>query len=104
MIKTILLRSVLAFLPLFFACTKSDEPASACEAMVRQFEDEASGYFDFFQAVGADDGRILMSENQADLQVEGDFIRINNFTFNLCQIRWYQLDNIGPGRNLIIYL
>ncbi len=104
MIKNVSFRFVLACLPLFFACSKTDEPTSACEAAVTEFTSEASGFFDYFTAINTETGASLVSGNEVTLKVEGDFIRVLDFSINICQIKGYQLDNIGPGRVLIIYL
>lgn len=103
MIKNVSFRLILACLPLFFACSKTEEPMSACEAAATEFADEASVYFDYFAAINTETGASLVSGNEVTLKVEGDFIKVLDFTLSICHIKGYQLDNIGPGRNLIIY-
>lgn len=102
MIKPLLFSSLLAAASLLFSCSK-EEPTSDCEVTVNNFSAEATGYFNYFAAVRADNGSIIVSENQVNITVNGNFIEVKGVTFNLCQMKWYRMDNIGPGRELLIY-
>jgi hypothetical protein len=103
MIKPLLFSSLLAGGMLLFSCTKEEEPTSDCEVTVNTFAAEATGYFNYFTAIRADEGSIIVSEGQVNISVNGNFIEVKGITFNLCQMKWYRLDNVGPGRELVIY-
>lgn len=103
MIKPLLFSSLLAAGLLLTSCSKEEEPTSDCEVTVNTFAAEATGFFNSFWAVRADEGSIIVSDTQVNITVKGNFIEVKDITFNLCQMKWYRLDNVGPGRELVIY-